>query len=191
MPEKQIIPETPETLVLLIPCYNETKDELLRSLNSLVSQVGIGKHPRSIMIICDGRVRGPGMEKTTADYLLDDILIDKTSRKHISKAYQSWEGNEMDVTIQKGHYNGFPYFCVIKEQNQGKRDGLIVVRSFLYKFNIREQKPEVIFSPRLFQEMATFLIKDSNITNVTHLVGMDADTVFDATCIAELLKESR
>ena len=191
IPEKQIIPETPETLILLIPCYNETKEELLRSLDSLVSQVGIDKHPRCIMIICDGRVRGFGMEKTTADYLLYDILVDKTSRKYIRKAYQSWEGSEMDVTIQKGQYSGVPYFCIIKEQNQGKRDGLIVVRSFLYNFNIREQRPQVIFSPRFFQEMGTYLIKDSEITNVTHLVGLDADTVFEESCVAELLKESR
>ncbi|GAD96190.1 hypothetical protein MYCGRDRAFT_51574 [Paecilomyces variotii No. 5] len=189
-PEKQIMPEKPESLVLLIPCYNETMEEMTKSLNSLVGQKDIDQHPQAVMIICDGKVRGPGMEKTTADYLFEDILVEKDYRVRIRAAYLAWDQEFMDVVVQKGTYRGVPYFCIVKQQNQGKRDSLIVVRSFLYNYNVRAEHPETVFSPRFFGFMASFL-KESGIDNVDHLVGMDADTVFEDNCIAELLKESR
>ncbi|KAL1847191.1 hypothetical protein Plec18170_008755 [Paecilomyces lecythidis] len=189
-PEKQIMPEKPESMVLLIPCYNETMEEMTKSLNSLVGQKDIDQHPQAVMIICDGKVRGPGMEKTTADYLFEDILVQKDYRVRIRAAYLAWDQEFMDVVVQKGTYRGVPYFCIVKQQNQGKRDSLIVVRSFLYNYNVRAEHPETVFSPRFFGFMASFL-KESGIDNVDHLVGMDADTVFEDNCISELLKESR
>jgi chitin synthase len=92
--------------------------------------------------------------------------------------------------VQKGTYGGIPYLCIIKEQNQGKRDGLILVRSFLYNFNIRSTHPAVIFSPYFFGIMSSFLYLDAAIPNVDLLIGMDADTVFAPDCIFELLKQS-
>jgi chitin synthase len=190
-PERTIIPESPESLVLLMPCYNETMEECTKSLDSLVEQVNIDQHKKAIMVICDGRVRGPGMAKTTAQYLLDDILIRPTARHFIRKAYLAWDNQYMDIEVSKGTYKGVPFFCIVKQQNQGKRDSLIVIRSFLYNFNKREQHPQVIFSPDFFSQMASFLVIDASISNVVHLIGMDADTIFDPTCISELLKESR
>ena len=190
VPEKEDIPTSPETMVYILPCYNENKEECMHSLDSLVAQVDIDQHQKAIMIVCDGRVRGPGMEKTTADYLLDDILTNKSSREYIRAAYTGWDHSEMDVVIQKGTFGGIPYLCIIKEQNQGKRDSLIVVRSFLYNFNIRSTQPAVIFSPHFFDVMSSFLTVDATISNVDLLIGMDADTFFAPTCISELLKQS-
>jgi chitin synthase len=190
-PEKKMLVEEPESMVLLIPCYNETREELERSLDSLASQQNIEHHKQAIMIVCDGKVRGPGMEKTTADYLLEDILTHKTSRKYIRAAYTAWDQQPMDMTLQRGTYRALPYICMIKQQNQGKRDGLIVCRSFLYNFNRRAENPATVFSREFFNELAGFLLSDANIHHVVHLIGMDADTVFDVDCISILLAESR
>lgn len=191
IPEKIIMPEEPESMVLLIPCYNETKEELTKSLDSLVSQNKIDLHKKAIIIVCDGKVRGPGMEKTTGDYLLQDILTNKAERKYIAGAYTAWDQEPMNVVVQRGKYQGMPYYCIIKQQNQGKRDGLIVARSFLYNFNRRTEAPLTVFSPGFFNDMASFLTLDANMDNVVHLIGMDADTVFDKNCIYELLQQSR
>lgn len=177
-PEKRVVPEQPESLVFILPCYNETKEECTRSLDSLVNQVDIEQHRRAIMIICDGRVRGAGMEKTCADYLLDDILVERTERKVMSVAYTAWNTESNDITMQKGTYKEVPYMCLVKNRNLGKRDGLILIRSFLHIYNTRQQKPRCIFTPRFFAEMAYFLEHDAGIDNVTWLCGMDADTVF-------------
>jgi len=158
VPEKEDIPTTPENMVYLLPCYNENREECMHSLDSLVEQVNVDQHRKAIMIICDGRVRGPGMEKTTGDYLLDDILTNKSSREYIKAAYTSWDHDEMDVVVQKGTYGGIPYLCIVKEQNRGKRDGLILARSFLYNSNIRSTQPAVIFSPHFFGVMSSFSV---------------------------------
>jgi len=191
LPEKKIKPENPENIVYVVPCYNETPEELTRSLDSLVNQKGIEQHRKSIIIVCDGRVRGPGMSKTTAESLFEDILIVRTSRRRVASAYYGWTHEMLNVMTQTGTYKGIPYFCIVKLQNQGKRDSLVCVRSFLYNFNIRHQRPSARFSPEFFGEMTAFLQYDSQMEMVDVLVGMDADTVFDDSCVSELLKESR
>ena len=188
---KYIIPEAPETMVLLMPCYNETYEECTKSLDSLVNQVNIDDHKKAIMIICDGKVRGPGMEKSTGQYLNEDILVDQTERKMMKGAYVAWDGQMMDIEVSKGYYKGVPFFCIVKQQNQGKRDSLIVIRSFVYKFNLRHEQPKVIFTPEFFSEMSDWLVDDAEMDVVDHLIGMDADTVFEEDCISHLVVESR
>jgi chitin synthase len=190
IPEKEEFPDNPETMVLLLPCYNETSEELVKSLGSLVGQVNIDQHKKAIIIVCDGQVRGPGMAKTTAAYLLDDILTGPNSREYISAAYTSWDHTQMDVVVQSGTYGGIPYLCIIKQGNRGKRDGLILIRSFLYNFNIRATRPAVIHSPYFFSIMVSFLTLGAGFTMADVLIGMDADTFFEPTCISELLKQS-
>lgn len=187
---KKILPEKPEELVLLMPCYNETFEECSRSLNSLVDQINISHHKKAIMVICDGKVRGPGMEKTTGDYLNQDIFVERTERKFIRAAYVAWDGQSMDIEITRGMFKGIPYFCIVKQQNQGKRDSLIVIRSFVHNFNLRHQRPKVIFRPEFFKAMTDFLVHDAGMNHCEFLVGMDADTVFAKDCISRLLEES-
>ncbi|KAF4444127.1 chitin synthase [Fusarium acutatum] len=189
--EKIIEPDHLEDLIMIMPCYNETLEECTKSLDSLVDQVGIDNHKRGIMVICDGRVRGPGMEKTTAQYLNEDIFVEQLHREKIARAYRAWDGQAMDVEISWGYYKGVPFYCIVKEQNQGKRDSLIVIRSFLYKFNIRNTNPTTIFSSQFLLSMTNWLTQEVKVNEVDHLIGMDADTVFDKVCISELLKESK
>ncbi|KAM4066528.1 chitin synthase domain-containing protein [Hirsutella rhossiliensis] len=190
-PEKTVELDHAESLVLLLPCYNETVEECTRSLDSLVDQVGIDDNKTAILVVCDGRVRGPNMQKTTANYLIEDILVDQTSREKIRDAYRAWDSRRMDIEVCRGRYKGVPFYCVVKEQNMGKRDSLIVARSFLYKFNIRRTSPDTIFSPRFLRSMSDWLAHDALMDQVDNLIGMDADTVFDKDCIAHLLNESR
>ncbi|KAI6784737.1 Chitin synthase-like protein [Emericellopsis cladophorae] len=190
-PERIIEPDHTEDLVYIMPCYNETFEECSHSIDSLVDQVGIEHHKRGIMVVCDGRVRGPGMEKTTGDYLLEDIFVDRTHHERIRGAYRGWNGMSIDIEVSRGHYKGVPYYCIVKEQNQGKRDSLIVIRSFLHKFNQRRDSPSHIFSPEFFHSMTSWLTESVQVDQVDHLVGMDADTIFDKHCVAQLLKESK
>jgi len=96
----------------------------------------------------------------------------------------------MSISVQKGFYKGIPYICVVKDQNQGKRDSLVFVRSLLYNFNRRHEKPLTMFSPELFNCFAEFFITHG-LETVDFLAGMDADTVFDPTCIWEMIKVIR
>jgi len=130
-PERKLPPSPKdESLILIVPCYNESEQELRQSLDSLASQKHIADHPLGIVIVCDGRVRGPGMTQTTADCLLHTILTESTLSVTIRKAYMGWDKHFSDIIVQKGVYKNVPYFCIVKMENAGKRDSLILVRSF-------------------------------------------------------------
>ncbi|KAG4442838.1 hypothetical protein IFR05_001634, partial [Cadophora sp. M221] len=187
---KPQVPETLETLVYLLPCYNETSTELMNSLNSLADQKQLDAHKKGIFIVCDGRCKGKGMTKTTAEYLAQDI-IERPSSTLVPGAYTSWDGSQMDVEVLQGEFRGLPVFCIIKAHNRGKRDGIILVRSFLQKFNQRNVGPSTgILSPRFFAQASDFLTK-SSMTSVQYVVGMDADTRFDPECVFNLMQTVR
>ncbi|KAF7556877.1 hypothetical protein G7Z17_g1167 [Cylindrodendrum hubeiense] len=186
---KENIPATPEKMVMLLPCYNETYDELRRSLDSLISQKNIDDHPRVIFIVVDGDVRGPGMEKTTQGYLLEDILEPGPSR-HFENGYRARDGLFMPVKTQTGFYKGIPYVFVGKRYNQGKRDSLCFARSFLYHFKQRSENTVTMFNNELFEYLGNNFVQ-GGVENIDYLAGMDADTVFDDYCIWEMIKEIR
>ncbi|PTB66156.1 glycosyltransferase family 2 protein [Trichoderma citrinoviride] len=186
---KEIIPDEPERLVLLLPCYNETREELTRSLDSLVNQKEIGSHPKVIFIVVDGNVRGPNMEKTTQEYLLEDILGPGQYRR-FENGYRARDGLFMPVKVQTGWYKGLPYVLVGKSYNQGKRDSLCFARSFLYHFKQRSENVITMFNNGLYEYIGNIFVQHG-LDTVDFLVGMDADTVFDQFCIIEMLHEIR
>lgn len=189
-PHPPKIPETPENLAYLLCCYNESYAELMTSLDSLAEQTSLDAHKKAIMVICDGRVSGKGMSKTTAAHLKEDI-IEHPSNTFMDKAYTSWDGALMDVEIVKGEFRGLPIICVIKNENRGKRDGILLMRSFLYKFNRRDSNPPLaMLTPKLFAELTSFLEKAS-LRSVDYVIGMDADTRFDPECVFNLMQTAR
>ncbi|CAK3806006.1 Hypothetical predicted protein [Lecanosticta acicola] len=180
----------PESLALLIPCYNETPEEMTKSMDSLIEQSGIEQHPQFIVVLCDGKARGPGMAKTTHDWLLQDVPLEDAAAGFYEAAYTAWDHQRMDVILRIGKYRGVPCMMILKHQNQGKRDGLILIRSFLHKFNLRREQPDTIMSPEFFDTMCAFIQDQAHIDHVDDLVGMDADTYFDPECISNLVQES-
>ena len=188
-PKKGVVPADPEKIIMLLPCYNETLEELSRSLDSLITQKDIENHPRLIFIVVDGNVRGPTMEKTTQAYLLEDILEPGTLR-HFDNGYRARDGLFMPVDVQTGYYKGIPYVFVGKRYNQGKRDSLCFARSLLYHYKQRSENIVTMFNNELFEYIGNVLVQHG-LENIDYLAGMDADTVFDDYCIVEMLKEIR
>ncbi|KAL1801427.1 hypothetical protein ACET3X_001769 [Alternaria dauci] len=181
------IPEKPESLVYLICCYNESYSELMNSLDSLAEQQSLDAHKKAIVVICDGRVSSKGEPKTAAAYLKEDI-VERPRSTSMAQAYTAWDGAPMDVEIIKGEFRGLPIVCVIKNENRGKRDGIVLIRSFMHKFNQRHSSPSLaMLSPELFAELTKFLEKAS-IQSVDYAVGMDADTRFEAKCVFNLMQ---
>jgi len=178
-------PATPETMVYLLPCYNENLQELTRSLESLAAQEKVGDNPKFIMVVVDGNVKGPGMDKTTQEYLLQDIF-GPGQFAHFEAGYRAHDGLHMSVDVQHGYYKTIPYLFIGKTQNMGKRDSLCFARSFLYHYNQRSGNMETIFKKELFDYMGTCLMQNG-LEKVDLLAGMDADTVFDKDCVFEML----
>lgn len=184
------IPEKPESFVYLLCCYNESYPELMISLDSLAEQQSLDAHKKAIVVICDGRVSSKGEPKTAAAYLKEDI-VERPSSTLMAQAYTAWDGAPMDAEIIEGEFRGIPIVCVIKNENRGKRDGIVLIRSFMHKFNQRHSKPSLsMLSPELFAELTNFLEKAS-ILSVDYAVGIDADTRFDPKCVFNLMQTVR
>jgi chitin synthase len=184
------IPETPESLVYLLCCYNESYAEMMNSLDSLAEQQSLEAHKKTIIVVCDGRVSCKGMTKTTSAHLKEDI-VERPTSTFMRQAYTAWDDAPMDIEIIKGEFRGLPIICVIKNENRGKRDGIILIRTFLNKFNQRAAKPSLkMISPKLFAELSGFL-QDASIQKVDYAVGIDADTRFDPKCVVNLIQTVR
>lgn len=182
-------PVSPEKFVMVLPCYNEDRNEIETSLDSLIHQEKIDKHPRMIMVIVDGNAKAPGETKTTQDFLLNDIF-QNGQRTVFENGYCARDGLFMAVTIQEGIYKGVPYVMIGKRYNQGKRDSLCFVRSFLYHYRNRSQNLPTMFNPDLFDYLGSVLT-NNGLDTVDYLCGMDGDTVFEKDCVWELIKSMR
>jgi chitin synthase len=174
---------------MILPCYSETRLEIERSLESLVRQQEMDAHPRMILIVVDGDVKSRGMEKTTQQHLLEDILV-REKRTFFQNGYRARDGLFMPCTVQDGYYKGIPYVMIGKKYNQGKRDSLCFARSFLYHFKSRSAAIKTIFNPELFDYLGNYFIAHG-MEDVDYLVGMDADTVFADDCVVEMVKAIR
>lgn len=186
---KDETPDPLEKLVMILPCYNEDRAEVEASLGSLVDQVKIDGHTRLIMVVVDGDVKAPGEDKTTQDFLLNDMFAGGT-RETFTNGYCARDGFFMPCTVQHGMYRGVPYVVVGKHYNQGKRDSLCFARSFLWHYKNRSENIPTMFNPDIFNYLGSILT-DYGLDTVDYLVGMDGDTVFDKDCVYELLKAMR
>lgn len=178
----------------VVPCYNESADELRASIHSLMEQRIIKKDKRLILIICDGKVKGEGNTLTT-DAILKDFL--KTEGMGYYYEYTTWDGTNNIICEYKVMYTykheTVPIILLIKERNYGKRDSLVIARRICYAFNTFQSLDNTIIQKNttpshdyLVHIVATL----ANVFNkpIDYIIGIDGDTVFDYNCTYELIK---
>jgi chitin synthase len=184
----------------VIPCYNESEEELTASLNSLTNQYSSTDDNCALFIVCDGKVIGQGNDIST-DNILKKILnvIDVAEFYE----YETWDKTKNIVKIYKGTYlDKINYILCIKERNYGKRDSLVLVRSLCYQYNQNITKNQTEKETKNEKEKTQdkdgknneLLLSISNTfkdifkTELDYIIGIDADTVFDYYCSNELIK---
>jgi chitin synthase len=185
-PEKQSYRLTPRNYLYVIPCYNETETELRTSLQSLIEQRCVKNDKRSIVIICDGKVKGFG-STTTTDLVLKNLL-------HICDAgldadYMTWNGENSICKYTCDYtYNGeiIPIILLIKENNYGKRDSLVLIRRICHVYNTKGD--DVSSDDNVFMQEMLSALKTIYGNKIDYIIGIDADTIFDYNCTYELIQ---
>jgi chitin synthase len=164
----------PKKYLYLIPCYNESEEELMQTILSIVYQKTVNNDKRAMIIVCDGMVKGVNNIKST-----DKILLNILNNKNEPKTYEyiTRENNENVLYIYDGIFNDINYILLIKKHNSGKRDSLVLVRQFCYEYNNNENDNYI-----------TNKLKSIYDTNIDYIIGIDADTIFDYNCSYELIK---
>ena len=178
----------------VIPTYNESKEELTNTLNSLTTQISsipshLKRDTNIMLIVCDGKVKGKGNNKSTDKLLIEDILNKNITNKiTYANAYITWENKSNSIDLYSGIYNDVPYILIVKEKNQGKRDSLVLVRRILYQFN-SNIKFHPLISIDFLADIRKILMSVFHDKNIIYLIGTDADTIFEINCVDELIKE--
>lgn len=178
----------------VVPCYNESAVELRTSIHSLIEQRHVHGDDRLILIICDGKVKGAGNALST-DALLKDLL--QISGMGFYYEYPTWDGKQNIICEYKTMYtyktDTIPIILLIKENNYGKRDSLVLARRICYAFNRFQgfhnstqtygiDNPDA-FLPHLVANLAVVFPE-----KIDYIIGIDADTVFDYNCTYELIQ---
>ncbi len=151
--------ETGLNYVYLVPCYNESYYELINTFISILYQRKSIYDNRTLIVICDGIVTGKDNNKPTSDILLE-IFNNNESESY---EYYTREGILNKYNIYKGFFHKLPYILIIKYNNAGKRDSLVLARQLIYN--------------------KTLLNED-----IKYIIGIDADTILDYNCSYELIK---
>jgi chitin synthase len=184
--------------IYIVPCYTETKEELIKTLNSLILQRKVENDKRLILIICDGTSLN---KNNICDKVLRDILdLNTINSKYYS--YSTWDQKENLIQIYKSYYShlneSLPVILLIKMENYGKRDSLVLVRSLCYDYNqslLLNSESIVDASGTMMQSPNPLTLEMLNNLNfvysgeeIHYIIGIDADTAFDYNCSYELIQ---
>lgn len=165
-----------------------------------MAQTRLDGHKRALLVVCDGKkTRGAGARKTTAEILRDDVFAQDGGQPApvttVRSAYMGWRRHAVDVDIFTGTYAGsLPFCCIVKHENQSKRDSLLMVRSLLHKHNTLRRGGDDktgIFRPEALHTLSTWLARDGGIETCDYIVGVDADTELHHECVHHLVDEAR
>jgi chitin synthase len=119
----------------VLPCYNENKDELLNTINSIIKQTNVSNHNKILIIICDGKIKSNSHLQTN-EILINDIFKSSiVSTQKIENAYKSNDNNWNDLEISNGQYENMDFMIIVKENNKGKRDSLTLLRRLAFYYN--------------------------------------------------------
>lgn len=178
----------PFNYMYIIPCYNESEEELTLSLQSIVCQHHLPRDYRCMIIICDGKVIGNGNLYST-----DEILIKLLNQINEPLIYEyiTWDNEKNRIEIYSGIYECgqyiIDYLLIVKNKNYGKRDSLVLARKLCYNYNMKILSDNMINS-----DMMTYIGNAFNEVyssyNIDYIIGIDADTIFDYNCSYELIK---
>jgi len=176
-----------KNIIYLIPCYNESFNELFHNVNAFTKQKNNDNNKKLLVIVCDGKVMGKGNNKSTDKILTDDIFngsIDK--HEYVNNAYITWKNEYNSVDLFSGIYNDLPFVLIIKENNVGKRDSIALIRQNLFKFNGPRDN---IFETDFVDSSLFEFYNDLGFYKFDCIIGTDGDTILDKFCVFHLLSE--
>ena len=82
--------------------------------------------------------------------------------------------------------NKVPFYTIIKDKNQGKRDSIGIVRRLLLAFN--NKRPNDYISQAFLDHFCAH-IWAHKIYKTDMIIGVDADTEFEDDCASKLVAE--
>jgi len=151
---KQIVHEDEEStqtynVLCVIPTYKEESKEVTQTLDSLIAQEENGVVNKRVVMVCDGFFR---YEEIFSSMILIESFQYKTFKQKANR-----------VNVYFCTYNNYDIIVMLKYENAGKKDSLILIDS--------------IFVDSSFQRIQHALLKFFNIPCFHYIFHTDADSV--------------
>jgi len=138
-------------LVIFVPCYNETIDELKLTFDSIYNQKNI-QNNKILIIISDGNL-------VTNEHLKTIFKQNIIESYNLNNAYKTWDNKFESIELYIGIRNNIHFIIIIKNKNIGKRDSITLLRRLLFYYNNK-----TISNPEFHQRFESYISKDfSNI----------------------------
>lgn len=130
--------------IYVVPCYNESREELLNTINSIYKQIVPFNDYKILTVICDGKIkRKPtDVRPRTDEILVNDIFAGKIEHSfQLKDAYGTWTNKWGNLDIHIGtHVDkvsglSMKFIIIVKDKNMGKRDSLTLIRRLCHFYN--------------------------------------------------------
>jgi chitin synthase len=161
-----------ENIVAFIPTYNESPDQIVKTIDSIISN-DIERHYVLSCIIADGTIN---------DYT--DIISNKM--KEAKYNYQSWLGNFIDLTIIYGIRNDKHIMLLVKNENMGKKDSILLCND-IFNYS-RSSMNDSMKEMRI--KIRDDIENTFGITQFDYLFCTDGDTYVGPNAILSMVKST-
>jgi chitin synthase len=182
-----------KNIAYLIPCYNESYEELDETVDSFINQNNIENNKKILIICCDGVSTGKGNDIPTSQILQDQIFRDYIYETiYYPNAYKTWTNEYNGVTLSYGMIRNLPFILINKKNNIGKRDSVTLIRRNLYLYN---NMNDIELFNKPYNDLTDFnkklftILENYSITNIDAIIGTDGDTVLDENCANHLIND--
>lgn len=168
-----------KTVGVLIPCYTEGKEEIMRNINSLKTSIDNclekNKNTKFVnVIVVDGISTGTNNIEPTFKIVQNILNVEFKN----TSSFMSWKGREINVTYGSSQSQYGDYICICKQENVGKKDSLVLVRELIKNLNNNN-------SDTILQEYFNNTVKYFGVDKIDYLIGVDADTRVHSDFITE------
>lgn len=159
--------------IYVMPCYDESKDELAASIQALARQRTMDGDTYMLVILCDGVAR-------TVETLKQILGIGAAREERYAYELPPPLSEMMGMSVFRGMYQAdsggslLPFVLCAKDKNQGKRESLVLVRRLCLRYN--NNGTSWIFG-RVFWGQ-----------KIDYIIGLDADTVLHDECAYHLIE---
>ena len=196
--------------IYVLPCYNETEQELRNTIDSIKSQTNIKS--KLLIIVCDGKLPSSKVKSTThtkpitTNQILTDIIFKDfiTYSNTFTDAYKIWSSEWNNLETYTGTMQNLRFIILVKNDNIGKRDSLTLVRRIVYYYNLNledntldtldtldnptEKFNYIDYYNYFSTEFIDFIDSSFDNEKINYIIGTDADTILDTNCSKELIK---
>lgn len=159
-----------ERVVAFIPTYDESSAQVTKTLDSVLNSKR-GPHYILPVLVSDGKNNYDALE------LLDTVHLVK------EYTYQSWKAIDVNLTISYGSRNDKHVVSIMKHQNLGKKDSVIMIHDL---FNVHRSNLLNI-NKELRQAVRKDIVEIFGVNEFDYIFCTDGDTTLDENAIVCLL----